>query len=54
MCEIGRGRDEKLMWGFDGILEGRKIFKPGHRWASGIRMYCRESGWKYVDLILVA
>jgi len=23
-----------------GCLKERKIFKPGHRWASGIRMYC--------------
>ena len=35
-------------------MKERKIFKPEHRWASGIRMYCKEREWKYVDLILVA
>ena len=29
-----------------GYLKERKIFKLGHRWASGIRMYCREREWK--------
>jgi hypothetical protein len=37
-----------------GNLKERKIFKPGHRWAGGIRMYSKEREWRDVDLILVA
>jgi hypothetical protein len=51
---LGCGRDEKLIWGLMGYLKERKIFKPGHRWASGFRMYCKEREWKDMDLILVA
>jgi hypothetical protein len=36
-----------------GNSKERNIFKPGHRWAGGIRMYCKEREWKAVDLILV-
>jgi hypothetical protein len=38
-----------------GKPEGKRpLERPRHRWADGIKMYLRETGWRSVDWIQLA